>query len=463
MTNKPPLKRIPQMHSVWAVAKNTIKQVLRIRIAAAFILILLILLPVMGFAMTGDGTLKGRLQTFVSYGLSLTALLLSLLTIAVSIYSLTSDIDQKQIFTVLTKPIRRYQLLIGKFLGVIIIDFALLALFSALIYTIAVNMPDFAEYQDTEINQAQNEFYTARAGMLPKQIDVSQEVQKAYKKLKKGGRLQQLYPNYPQKKIIQKLTEQKKLSKRSAAVTGELVWEFNNIKNLDPNSSIFVRFKFNVSAGPPDSFVYSEWFIGDDRNYPWNGTVVRRKDIVSDFHEIEVPASFVAEDGYLAVRFRNVPLNNTVVIFPPEDGLEVLYKADSFGGNFYRGVLLIFFRLLFLAALGIFAASFLSFPVAVLLCMVVFFTATISGFCLESFDLLSEGFTSFYTYTLRPLIQLLPQFDKFNPAAFLVPARLISWTIIAKAAALMVCLKASLAMLIALLIFNYREIARITV
>ena len=47
------------MHSVWAVAMNTIKQALRMKIAAVFVILLIVLLPVMGFAMTGDGTVKG--------------------------------------------------------------------------------------------------------------------------------------------------------------------------------------------------------------------------------------------------------------------------------------------------------------------------------------------------------------------------------------------------------------------
>ena len=64
------------MRSIWAVATNTIKQAVRMKIAAVFIVLLIVLLPVMSVSMTGDGTLKGRLQTFVSYSLSLTSLLL---------------------------------------------------------------------------------------------------------------------------------------------------------------------------------------------------------------------------------------------------------------------------------------------------------------------------------------------------------------------------------------------------
>ena len=63
------------MHSIWAVATNTIKQALRMKVALVFTLLLIVILPVLGFSATGDETLKGRLQTFVSYSLSLMSFL----------------------------------------------------------------------------------------------------------------------------------------------------------------------------------------------------------------------------------------------------------------------------------------------------------------------------------------------------------------------------------------------------
>jgi hypothetical protein len=184
---------------------------------------------------------------------------------------------------------------------------------------------------------------------------------------------------------------------------------------------------------------------------------------VRTFCEIEVPADAVAKDGYLAVGFLNVPLNNTTVIFPLKDGLEVLYEADTFTGNFIRAVLLILFRLIFLACLGILASTFLSFPVAILLCLVLFFTASFSGFVIESFDYLSEGISVFYSYTFKWMIRLLPQFDKFNPTRFLIPARLLGWSLLGECAALMVCLKGFLLLVLALVVFSYREIAKIII
>ena len=249
----------PVMHSIWAVATNTIKQALRMKIAAVFIILLIVLLPAMGVSMTGDGTLKGRLQTFVSYGLSLTNLLLCLFTIVVSIYSLTSDIKQKQIYTVITKPISRFQFLLGKLLGVILLDAALLALFSVMIYVITIYTPRYLGADKAELAQVGNEFFTARRGLTPPEADVRQEVLETYNKLKRTGQLNQIFQDVPRKKIIAELTRRKQLQKRAAAVGHDLLWEFK-LKSSEfrvqssetTNSSLFIKFKYDVSVNPPD-------------------------------------------------------------------------------------------------------------------------------------------------------------------------------------------------------------------
>jgi hypothetical protein len=171
----------------------------------------------------------------------------------------------------------------------------------------------------------------------------------------------------------------------------------------------------------------------------------------------------VADDGYLAVVFLNAPLSDTTVIFPLEEGLEVLYKADTFTANYIRAVLFILLRLIFLAALGLLASSFLSFPVSILLCLVVFFTANFSGFILESFEYLGENVSDVYSFTFAPLMRALPQFDKFNPSKYLVSGGLMSWALLGKALAVMVFLKAFILLVFSLVIFSYREIARLTV
>ncbi len=459
------------MRSTWAVAVNTIKQALRMKIALAFIVLLAVLLPVMAFSMTGDGTVKGRCQTFVSYGLSLTSMLLCLLTIIACAYSVTSDIEQKQIYTTITKPIRRYQYLLGKLLGVLLLDAALLILFCAIVYGITVSIPRFSESSQAEIIQLNNEFFTARAGLKPAEPNVSADVRETYSRLEKTGQLPPEVLTSPaaRRDYMNSLAAQIKSSKFSAVAGQELTWEFYDVRPLDPNQRLFIRFKYEVSVNPPDLQVYGKWLAGDYRQLKYGLKIQTpiytfdRKDLIRTFYEIEVPANAIADDGFLGVGFLNVPQNDTVVMFTPQEGLEVLYKADTFTANFSRAAALIFLRLVFLACLSLFASTFLSFPVVVLLCMAIFSIATISNFVVTSFDYLSENISTIYSYTAKPVMKLLPEFDTYNPAKFLVQGRLLSWLTLAKAVLSIVCFKALLLLIFALLIFKYREIAKVTI
>ncbi|MGD0551416.1 MAG: hypothetical protein ABSB25_02065 [Sedimentisphaerales bacterium] len=457
------------MRSIWAVAVNMIKQALRLKIAAVFMVLLLVLLPVMGLTMTGDGTVKGRMQTFVSYGMSLTAFLLSMLTIFTTTYSLTSDVKDKQVYTVLTKPIRRFQFVLGKLLGIVILDAGLLVLFSAIIYGITILLPTVLHADEAQMAQIRDEFFTARASVKPEAPDISQELEQAYKKLKLNGEVPAGVDENPvaRHNYMNELGRRIGLRRRAAVVGEELLLEFNNVKPKDPN--IFIRFKYDVAVNPPDLSIYSKWVIGDDRPFRMAANPdtpiysLERKDVIRTFREFSVPADAVAGDGYLAVAFLNVPLNNTVVIFPFEDGLELLYKADTFTANFIRAALLIFVRLVFLSALAVFAGSFLSFPVAILLCMAVFTMANMTGYIGESFNVVGGNVSPVYTWFLQPILSLLPHFDKFDSSQFLVPARLLSWSLLAWLGFSTLCIRALLLVILSLLIFTYREIAKVIV
>ncbi len=464
------------MRSVWAVAINTVKQALRMKIALVFIVLLVVILPVMASSASGDGTIKGRLQTFVSYGLSLTSFLLSLLTIFTAVHTTTSDIKQRLVYTVLTKPIRRYQYLLGKCLGILFLDLVLLIGFGAGIYAVVVYGPDVMGADAKTRAELDDQFYTARASMFPKTLDVTpEELEAEYQKLKKNQIMDQYFAEGTSVlRIKDWLYKRMRLEKNAVAAGSQKVWEFRHVKVTDPNDMLFVRFKFELATTPEDDQFYSLWRVGDDRAFRQGkqadtpSYTVERKDPIRMFREFAVPADAIAADGYVAIAFVNPPINNSVVMFMEQgdtqnlesQSLALLYKAGTFQHNFIRGVSVVFFRLVFLTALASMASTFLSFPVAVLLSMVVFATVSISGFVLESFSFLEATAGRIYKHTLAVVIEGLPQFDKYNPSAYLVDGRLIdsemfmwaSWTVV----------WAALLLALGLMIFSSKELARDT-
>ena len=455
------------MHSVWAVARNTIAQAVRMKVAVIVIIMLVILLPLMSVIMVGDGTLHGKLQTFISYGLSLTSLLLCLLTIAVATYTLTGDLKTNQIHLVVTKPIRRFQILCGKLLGVVILDVFLLAAFASVIYVLTLLIPKLAKAGSAELEQVKREFFTARlsltAGLDEEKINAL--ATQAYEKLERS---RQLPETMTKDQILSELRGQERLRARAVEPGARRVWEFENIAPADPNESLFVRYKYEVSVEPPDYRVHGSWLVGDYRQIrygmgDWESPVARieRTELIRQFHEFEVSAGVIAPDGYLAVVFFNNPYLNQTTIIPEE--VQALLKTGSFTANYIRAVLLILVRLIFLAALGISVSTWLSFPVAIFICTMFFFIGTVNGFIVESFSYLGQVIHIIYSLTIRPVLWFLPRFDgEFNPTQFMVSAKLLSWLFLVKVYAVTVFIKSVLLLLFGMWIFNNREIAKIS-
>jgi hypothetical protein len=102
------------------------------------------------------------------------------------------------------------------------------------------------------------------------------------------------------------------------------------------------------------------------------------------FHEFELPPDLFDANGRLTITFVNP--NATALLFPLDDGLEVLYPEGGFALNFARGLGIIFCWMALLAALGLAAASLLSFPVATFFTLAIMLVVFSSGTLAETVE-----------------------------------------------------------------------------
>lgn len=451
------------MTRIWAVAKTTISQAIRMRIAILFILLLVIILPVLSLAVTGDGTLKGKLQTFITYSMALMNLLLCLLTVIIAGFTLSSDLKSSLLHTVVTKPIRRFELFIGKILGIIVLGLILLGVFGGMIFGLTLMIPKISDAPSFQVEEAEREFFTARAETLPEPFDVEGYVQSIIEQAKQ----QNDFPSEPRKRLefVQELTRQVQAQSSSVPPAMSKVWVFENVTPNDPNGSIYLKYKFNAAKPPADELLMGYWVIGDRRGLELGQQVnpyrIGRKDKNKTTYEIEIPAQYVPLDGHLDVVYRNHPSNQTTVIFDQSE-MKLLYRSGTFTDNFAKGCLIIFARIMFFAVLGVTLSTWLSFPVVMLVGLVVFFTGMMTGFVVDSFD--QFGKLELIFKFLKAVILMFPRFGgETNPGRFLTEARQISWQMLGMVFLELVAIKAVVVGLLGTYIFSKREIAKINV
>src|SRR6185312_9013934 len=110
---------------VWAIARLAIKETVRRRVIVVLAIYVIILLFAGWFLQTGYRE-PGKL--FFSFVLTATTYLILLIALLVSAFSLPNDFKSKTIYTVVTKPVRAGDIVLGRILGFTIVGTVLLAI-----------------------------------------------------------------------------------------------------------------------------------------------------------------------------------------------------------------------------------------------------------------------------------------------------------------------------------------------
>ena len=199
------------------------------------------------------------------------------------------------------------------------------------------------------------------------------------------------------------------------------------------------------------------------------------------FHEFEIPPDMFDANGLLTITFINP--NRTALLFPLDDGLEVLYPEGGFGLNFARGLGIIFCWMALLAALGLMAASFLSFPVATFFALAMLLVALSSGTLAESVESGSvaagngetgqaghsvadvvlipafKGVLAVISLVKKGVLAVISLVKNYSPIDALSTGRSITWGELGAAFAQIVLLVGGLLAVAGIFFFNRRELA----
>jgi len=489
---------------VFAVARTVVDEAVRMKMVLVFVVGLFVLVSALPFLLDPNELLRYRIQFFLKWALSISTWFLSLMTLFLSCATICNELDRRQIVLTLTKPIGRGRYLAGKWLGITALNLLLVGVAGAGVYAF------------TEVSRRQDARDESDRRAVDTQVLVAREVVHAqppatmdmpglFKK-----RLEQLRienpDRYGQRRIdlqTRRLIEQSiTLKWHTIAPRGSQRYLFTGLERAkDYSPWIQLRLKPVMSRSPPDEYVrLAMWLNG--RPYPMDAQGRKHLPIVvadRHYHVIDIPTDAIGPAGQLDVRITNVDLENPRATFPssvtiaPGQGMEVLYQVDRFGPNLVRALGLIWVRLMFLAMLGLMAGSFLGFPVACMLCLLVCFTAVANAFLLESieyyvsfptgdllgwdkmiwvvrrfFALLSEGEVWGAMKVLIRLVGntfvlLVPSFSDYNPIPLIADGRIVDAAMLGRAVVRVGMIWTGLCALLGWAIFRGRELSRVTV
>ena len=116
------------MKSILAIAGLTVRAAIRFRfflVMAISLVTLVLLLPVL---IKHDGTAEGLLQILITYTLGVVFILLGASTLWMSCSVLARDIEDCSIQTLVVKPVPRWKIWLGKWLGIFFINLFMLNL-----------------------------------------------------------------------------------------------------------------------------------------------------------------------------------------------------------------------------------------------------------------------------------------------------------------------------------------------
>jgi len=483
-------------HPVFGVASTVVAEAMRMRVPIVFLVLLALTVPFLPFILAED-QLRYQVQSFLSYAVTATSLLLALMTLFLSVGTVANELKRKQAHLTLTKPVGRLHYLVGKWLGISLLNLVLVAITGMAIFSFAhlIAMRDAASPQDrAAVDEQVMVARTAARPQPPPDMNLRERAEQRLFSLQQ--QLPEVYgqPGTP----ISALDEQ---TRETLAMQALADW--TSIGPRQTTAFLFTGLAPATQVSDEVQLVIEPKTGGQvDGNLiqlqmrvngqPW---FVPRISVDSP-HVIRLPTALIDDQGSLTVELRNPVLGETeqpTIRFNREDGIEVLYRVGDFRGNLLRAMTILWLRLAFVAMLGLALGSLMSFPIATLVGLMIVTTSIGSEFIAESLyqysafpsdelpffqrlvgvpGLIAAKFAEGEWWdALRIVIRLvgsaftalIPALGKYDPQPNLIEGRLVSWSWVGSATLWIgICWTGGVCF-VGYLLFRRKELAKVQV
>lgn len=454
---------------VMSIARLTVREAIRSRLLLSLTAILLTGLIGLPLLISGDATLEGRMQVIVNYTLSFATGMLSAVTLWAACGGISSEIRDRRLYLVLTKPVHRYELWLGKWLGIVGLNAMLLALSGLVTGGMIIHTLRTAPGTELDKRPAVERFLIAHQSLQAETPDWAAEAGRQASQLVQSGRVP---AGMTASTLNTELTKALATRHFTLSPGKSLVLRYRLPAPARGDHDLILRYTFE-SSRPERSPVAAGWTLhfegGTRQPHDEPITVTNYPGIPN---RLVIPGVLAGEATDIRLTFTRMnPSDPATLMFntggnPPE----LMIPAGSGAMNLMRGLLMILCRLAFLAALGLTAGSLLSMPVAVFVAFFILIVLAFAGYVdfvatNGMFYVAHEGPAPSPTWLNTMILHLFKAFQvlthpvmRFDPVPLLQDGIRIGWALTAEAAAVMVGIYALLTALIGVSLFNRREL-----
>ncbi len=455
------------MQPLFAVARLTLKAAIRYRLVLVLGTLLLGAVFLLPSVVKHDGSAQGFTQILITYTLGAIVTLLGFSTLWLACGSLAREVEDFSMQLICTKPVPRWQIWLGKWLGIMTLNAGMLIVSGATVYFLLLAKSGSLSPAQQQV--LQEEVLVARKSAVEVIPDIESTVEKAFQERIRRQAVAGMDRSFVRKQIREQMLAQMQYIRPGQGRR----W----IIKLDPGSAehlkdhpMFLRVKFFTPdySGSNATFDFG-WEIGPPEGH-------QRQRFANNlapesFISFPIEGNHIASDNSITIDAVN--LNDRPILFPLEDGLEVLYHEGGFGLNFARGLGILFCWLGLLAAVGLFAASKLQFNVAAFVSFGILMIGLSSGTLKQVVEqggilgvsseegivvqksMLNNASVAVYG-SLRWVID---QVVGFSPIDALSTGRSITWGQLAQAVGVVLGIAAGMFAVAGIFIFNRRELA----
>ena len=434
------------MKPFFAIVSLTLKNAVRSHVFQLLLLVLMLCVGIIPLSI-GGGSALDFVRVSLLYSIWSIVVILALASLWLGCFIMAQDVDSYQLHMVVTKPVSRVVIWLGKWTGINLINITLLIISLVAVYGIVMyRYQNDDRFTQADRRQIASEVLVGRRVFMPTRPDFAalarQELQE---RMKKTGVLD----DEAQDKLFAELLQQIGAGYSELAPNQVKGWIFENLPDVG-DEPLFLRYRpyLGKVSSEDQRQTYLQWLVmrpSGEAVLPSGERVAASEwpQLLSDspeqifsgvFYEKTIPGEWkvISPDRKVRVAVTNMDRFGDKHYYQPADGPKLLLRICGFEGNYLRMVVVLIVQMALLSALACAFGGFLTMPTAVFVVASYLLLGSFSTLLTDQSFYVSNAWDQIGQNLAKLLLLVVIPLQAFDVTELLSTGELIEYSLIWK-------------------------------